>query len=139
MRAEERAGFGTERESEGARERGIRQPFRSLSRSLALSLCPKALPQVAAYAALLLLSAVFLLPFLWMLSASLKTEASVYDYPPDLIPHEPVGTPYPDALETITRADVDHSIDGIDPVSIGQVFHFDQALHLLGQAAGNVE
>ena len=33
----------------------------------------------------------------------------------DPLPHEPVGTPYPDALETITRADVDHSIDGIDP------------------------
>jgi multiple sugar transport system permease protein len=48
------------------------------------------LTRAATYAALFLLSAVFLLPFLWMLSASLKTETTVYDYPPDLLPHEPV-------------------------------------------------
>jgi multiple sugar transport system permease protein len=48
------------------------------------------LTRAATYAALLLLSTVFVLPFLWMLSASLKTESTVYDSPPDLVPHEAV-------------------------------------------------
>ena len=33
----------------------------------------------------------------------------------DPLPHEPVGTPYPDVVDAITRGDVDRSIDGIDP------------------------
>jgi hypothetical protein len=33
----------------------------------------------------------------------------------DPLPHEPIGTRYEDAVETITRADVDRSIDGFDP------------------------
>jgi multiple sugar transport system permease protein len=50
----------------------------------------QALTGTAVYASLVLLSCLFLLPFFWMLSASLKTEASVHEYPPRLIPSEAV-------------------------------------------------
>ena len=38
--------------------------------------------------ALLALSAVFLLPFLWMISSSFKTLDTVFEYPPNLLPME---------------------------------------------------
>jgi ABC-type glycerol-3-phosphate transport system permease component len=40
------------------------------------------------YAALLLGSAVFLLPFLWMVSSSLKTLDTIFEYPPSFLPKE---------------------------------------------------
>jgi multiple sugar transport system permease protein len=46
------------------------------------------LATASAYLALSLLSALFLLPFFWMLSASLKTESGVHEFPPDLLPRE---------------------------------------------------
>jgi multiple sugar transport system permease protein len=48
------------------------------------------LTRAATYAALLALSALFLMPFFWMVSSSLKTDATVHEYPPSLIPTEPV-------------------------------------------------
>lgn len=41
--------------------------------------------------------------------------APIRDDGGDPLPHEPVGTAYPEVVETFTRADVDRSIDGIDP------------------------
>jgi multiple sugar transport system permease protein len=41
---------------------------------------------VTTYTGLLLVSAVALMPFLWMVSTSLKTDEHVSDYPPQLIP-----------------------------------------------------
>jgi multiple sugar transport system permease protein len=54
----------------------------SFPRSLALS-------RVATYAALILGSALFIVPFLFALSASLKKLDGVYAYPPTLLPGEP--------------------------------------------------
>ena len=42
--------------------------------------------RVATYVTLVVLSVFFLLPFLWALSASLKTNADIYQFPPSLIP-----------------------------------------------------
>lgn len=42
----------------------------------------------AAYVALLGLSAVFLLPFLWMVSGSFKDLETIFEYPPTLLPME---------------------------------------------------
>jgi multiple sugar transport system permease protein len=46
------------------------------------------LASFATYTALGALSLVFLMPFAWMVSASLKTDAAVHRYPPDLLPRE---------------------------------------------------
>ena len=40
------------------------------------------------YAALLLGSAVFALPFLWMVSSSFKDLETIFEYPPSLLPME---------------------------------------------------
>lgn len=45
---------------------------------------------------------VFLLPFLWMLSTSLKPDTQFYDYPPVLIPSPFQWSNYPDAVTYIT-------------------------------------
>src|SRR5262249_1816600 len=41
---------------------------------------------VASYAVLCLLSGPFLLPFLWALPASFKTNAAIYEFPPPFVP-----------------------------------------------------
>lgn len=43
--------------------------------------------QVLTYVALCTLGGLFLLPFLWALGASFKTNADIYDFPPSLIPN----------------------------------------------------
>ncbi|HWQ15268.1 MAG TPA: carbohydrate ABC transporter permease [Roseiflexaceae bacterium] len=50
---------------------------------------------VVVYALLLSLSAVFLLPFLWMLSTSLKESQDVFTYPPSFFPSSFVWQNYP--------------------------------------------
>ncbi|HTE19629.1 MAG TPA: carbohydrate ABC transporter permease [Armatimonadota bacterium] len=42
--------------------------------------------RIATYVALYVLGALFLLPFLWAVGASFKTNAAVYEFPPTLIP-----------------------------------------------------
>ena len=42
--------------------------------------------RVATYAALYLLGALFLMPFLWALTASFKTNAAIYEFPPSFLP-----------------------------------------------------
>jgi ABC-type glycerol-3-phosphate transport system permease component len=44
------------------------------------------LAKAATYAALCALGALFLMPFLWALSGSFKTNAAIYDFPPSLLP-----------------------------------------------------
>ncbi len=46
----------------------------------------------------ILLGLSMLVPFLWMVSTSLMTEFEVYEYPPRLVPAEPVWSNYPSAL-----------------------------------------
>ncbi len=43
---------------------------------------------VLTYLALFMLSAVFLLPFFWMVSSSFKTLDTIFEYPPNLLPME---------------------------------------------------
>jgi multiple sugar transport system permease protein len=46
------------------------------------------------YAIMLVLSAIFLMPLVWMLSSSLKPEAQVLTIPPDFFPNEPLWGNY---------------------------------------------
>src|SRR5207244_454811 len=48
----------------------------------------KRLGTTLTYLALLALSAVFLLPFFWMVSSSFKTLDTIFEYPPNLLPME---------------------------------------------------
>lgn len=48
----------------------------------------KRITTIATYAALLLGSAVYLLPFLWMVSGSFKDLETIFEYPPSLLPME---------------------------------------------------
>lgn len=80
-------------------------PTQSVSRTKGL-LAPK---RVRGYIRSLLLHAslipaalVFLLPFLWMLSTSLKPDTQFYDYPPTWIPNPFQWSNYPDAVTYIT-------------------------------------
>ena len=59
---------------------------------------PHWLGQVALYLVLLLLSASFVFPFVWMVSTSLKTDPQVYTVPPTLIPNPIRWMNYPEAL-----------------------------------------
>lgn len=52
--------------------------------------------RVASYALLVIGSIVFLLPFLWMITTSLKTRQNVQQFPPDLFPSEFAWNNYPD-------------------------------------------
>ena len=59
------------------------------------------LRRVALHAVLLVGSAVFLLPFLWSVSTSLKVERDVFAFPPDLNPAQLQWQNYPDALTAL--------------------------------------
>jgi multiple sugar transport system permease protein len=51
-----------------------------------------------AYVLLTALGILFALPFLWMISASLKIEADIWNYPPEWIPNPVRVANYPEAL-----------------------------------------
>jgi multiple sugar transport system permease protein len=53
------------------------------------------------YILLLFLSVLFLLPFIWMVSTSLKTDPQVYRVPPIWIPNPARWANYPEALTTV--------------------------------------
>lgn len=53
---------------------------------------------VTGYGAALLLAAVMLVPFLWMLSTALMDEFEVFQYPPPLVPAIPRWSNFPSAL-----------------------------------------
>src|SRR5918998_1703011 len=50
------------------------------------------------------IGAVFLVPFLWMLSSSLKDLSEIYQFPPRLIPTEIRWSNYPDAWNALPFA-----------------------------------
>jgi multiple sugar transport system permease protein len=58
----------------------------------------RALRRVALPGALLLLSLLYLLPFLWMVSASIRGEGTLLAHPADLWPHRPTFANYRDVL-----------------------------------------
>ena len=47
------------------------------------------------YGVLTVLAIIFLLPFIWMVSTSLKGQGQIFSYPPDFIPHPPQWANYP--------------------------------------------
>lgn len=53
------------------------------------------------YAAAILLAAIMLVPFLWMLSTALMDEFEVYQYPPPLLPADPQWENFPAALTAL--------------------------------------
>ncbi len=59
------------------------------------------LGRVVLYAVLIVLSLLFLLPFMWMLSTSLKTDPQVYRVPPIWIPNPVRWLNYPEALTAL--------------------------------------
>lgn len=58
----------------------------------------KGLKQTCLHLALISGSALFLMPFVWMVVTSLKTDAQINVYPPVWIPHPVVWRNYPDAM-----------------------------------------
>ncbi len=53
------------------------------------------------HVALILVSIIFLLPLLWMVSSSLKSNASIFTFPPQLIPTHPHWSNYKNAVTYI--------------------------------------
>lgn len=62
----------------------------------------RAIRSVLIHAALIPLAFIFLLPFLWMLSTSLKPDTQFYTYPPVWIPNPLQWSNYPDAVTYIS-------------------------------------
>jgi len=54
----------------------------------------RALGRALTYAALIVLAALFMFPFLWAVSTSLKETAEIYSSPPTLLPRSPQWTTY---------------------------------------------
>lgn len=59
------------------------------------------LHQVLVYSLLCILGAAFLVPFLWMVSTSLKAESQIFIFPPKWIPEPVLWSNYPDAVGAI--------------------------------------
>lgn len=59
------------------------------------------LSTVLAHAVLVLLSAVFLVPLLWLITSSLKTDAQIFKFPPEWIPSPLTFENYPGGLTFI--------------------------------------
>lgn len=57
--------------------------------------------RAAGYVAAILLAAIMLVPFLWMLSTALMDEFEVYQYPPPLLPADPRWENFPAALTAL--------------------------------------
>ncbi len=59
------------------------------------------LHQLLVYSLLCLLGAVFLVPFFWMVSTSLKAESQIFVFPPKWIPEPVLWSNYPNAVKAI--------------------------------------
>ena len=57
--------------------------------------------QLGAHLSLIFFGIIFMLPFLWMVSSSLKPSAEIFEIPVRLIPKTFAFTNYPDAIESI--------------------------------------
>jgi multiple sugar transport system permease protein len=62
---------------------------------------PKTLQSILSHAVLIILSLVFLTPFLWLLTTSLKPEAEIFAFPPVWIPHPVIFSHYVTGLQFI--------------------------------------
>ncbi len=62
---------------------------------------PRWLGPAAAYAALILLALLVLLPFLWMVSTSLQANDALFQIPPQIVPARPLWSNYVDALTAV--------------------------------------
>lgn len=60
--------------------------------------------QLVAHACLCMISALFLLPFLWTISTSLKPDYQIFAFPPEWIPHPVVWSNYPEAFRMVPLA-----------------------------------
>jgi len=86
----------------------VARPFPPTSKPLAVLGRPTAGPRhrrwlgpAAAYAALILLALLVLLPFLWMVSTSLQANDALFQIPPQIIPARPLWSNYVDALTAV--------------------------------------
>jgi multiple sugar transport system permease protein len=70
-------------------------------RALSKKQLKQTLRSVLTHAALIPAAFLFILPFLWMLSTSLKSKPQLYVYPPILVPIPPSWSNYPDAVNYI--------------------------------------
>lgn len=59
------------------------------------------LRSVVTHLVLIALGALFIMPFVWMISTSLKPDEEMFDLPPKWIPHPILWSNYKDALSTI--------------------------------------
>ena len=59
------------------------------------------LQRIAAHATLIVFGLIFMLPFLWMVSSSLKPNADIFNIPVRLIPENIVFSNYPEAISAI--------------------------------------
>ncbi len=60
--------------------------------------------RLGGYAAAVLLAAIMLVPFLWMLSTALMNEFEVFKYPPPILPESPQWSNFPNALTQLPFA-----------------------------------
>lgn len=60
--------------------------------------------RLGGYLAAVLLAAVMLVPFLWMLSTALMNEFEVFKYPPPILPESPQWSNFPNALTQLPFA-----------------------------------
>jgi multiple sugar transport system permease protein len=76
------------------------------AKALAASIRPETLErkrgkwhwQLLVYSALIFVAILMLLPFLWLLSSSLKTQIGIFAYPPEWIPSQPRWENYAEAM-----------------------------------------
>jgi len=59
------------------------------------------LNRIAIYLALIVSSLIFIVPFGWMISSSLKSTSQIFQFPPTLLPHPPLWSNYPQAVDYI--------------------------------------
>lgn len=69
-----------------------------MSDSAAVSVARRRTANAVTYLLVAVLGLSMLLPFLWMLSTSLMDEFEVFQFPPRLVPADPVWSNYPNAL-----------------------------------------
>lgn len=59
------------------------------------------LSKTVIYILLILLSVIFIIPFVWLVSSSLKTNADIFVTPPKWIPDPPIWKNYPDVIHAV--------------------------------------
>ena len=82
--------------------RRLAEAYRALGRrSLATTSGRRRTGNALTYALAITLGVSMLVPFLWMISTSLMDEFEVFQFPPRLVPSDPVWSNYPNALTAV--------------------------------------